>query len=227
MEKNQILQKFKEKITENGGEPKELLSLQEADIELGEEQQVYCRTYEYTCTGVGQKFGGDFRFPLTKTYKSDAKWFFKGEKETAEKFLINYIGDKKIYEELGGCFEDSNIYKALCSDAFWKLRADFRMYDCRVLPESISIDDSDELSESSPVFRPIYRNSDPQKKTIGYIAKNASGEVVLIEKNYKNSKRNNSGNGNNPKPNWFLIIVGIFCPPVLFIYLIYLLCKKK
>ena len=224
MEKRLILQKMKEQIAESDGSNKEILNLRESDIELGEEHQMYCRVYQYTCTGAGQKFAGDLRFPLTKTYKSDAKWFCEGDASLAERFLINYVGGKKQLEELGGCYTKGDLYEALRSDAFWKLREDFRMYDCRVLPESIRVDDFEEISTSSPVFRTIYRSDDPEKTPIGYIARHAYGEVVLLEKN-KNNNSSESGNGVNP--NWFLIIAGIFCPPILIVYIIYLMSQKK
>ena len=222
MNKDIILGKIKEQITESNGNNKDLLDLQEADIELGEEQQVYCRTYEYTCTGAGQKFGGDFRFPLTKTYKSDAKWFYEGDKNSAKMFLIRYAGGKKMLEKLGGCFVEGDAYGAVSFDAEVKLREDFRMYDCRVLPESVRVDDFEEVYKSSPVFRPIYRSNDSKKVPVAYVVRHAAGEMVLLAEDNHNSE-----SGNAPKINWFLIIAGLFCFPILLVYLIYLLCKKK
>ena len=223
MNKDIILEKIKEEITESNGKNQDLLNLQEADIELGEEQQVYCRTYEYTCTGVGKKFGGDFRFPLTKAYKSDAKWFYEGDKNSAEKFLISYAGGKKMLEKLGGCFAEGDAYGAVSFDAETKLREDFRMYDCMVLPESVRVDNFEEVYKSSPVFKPIYRSNDSKKIPIAYVVRHAAGEMVLLAGNNCNNI-----SGNAPKINWFLIVfAGLFCFPVLLVYLIYLMCKKK
>ena len=221
MEKSVILQELKSYFEKNGNHS--LLNFQESDIDIGSTQNVFCRKFKYVCTAAGQKFGGDFRFPLTKTYDSEAKWFFEGNKTLATNFLIAYIGSKDILDELGGVFEEVSYTSAIESDAYWKLRNDFRMYDCQVLPETIRIDDWEETYISSPIFNPIFLTTADKKELIGYIVKNSVGEKIILDLNQKHKKKKEK----DDKPNWFIIILGIFWFPILIVYLIYYFGKKK
>lgn len=223
MEKFFILKELKDYIKKTNNKAKDFLNINESDIEFGESQTVVCRKFKYTCKAVGEKFANDIRFPVTKTFDSDAKWFYNNDKNIATNFLIAYLESKELFEELGGVFDESDILAALDHDAFFKLRAELKMYQCRVLPETVRIEDYEEIYFSSRPFTPIYFNTSTKKKLLGYVTELSSGEKLIFDINSKHSNKSNA----DIKPNWLIIAIGIFYLPVLIIYLIYYFIKKK
>lgn len=223
MEKQFILQELKKYILENGSKNKKLTTVKETDISIGDTHTVHCRRFKYNCKGVAQKMATDIRVPITKSYTSDALWFYDEDKDMAEHYLINYIGSKEIYEELGGCFQEGDIFSALDSSAYWNLRKELRPYQSTILPETITIEDYEETYTSSHTFNPVYCNIDSKLILIGYIINNAAGESLKIVLDNKS----NNIKTDSKKINWLVIILGIFWPPLWLIYFIYRACKKK
>ena len=219
MKKNLILEEFKKKITENHIGGFDLANLKEEDVSIGNSYMVYCLKFKYQCTGIGQKFGGGYRFPLTKDYKTNAMWFYEKEEELSKKFVSAYVGDDKILEELGGVFELYDPEEGIKHDAFFKLRQDFRMYDCQALFDTIRIDDYEEFYRSTVTFNVVCIKN----KVVGYVATNSAGESFILNVKSKFNKLNISKKG---KRNWLFIVACICWPPLFVIYLIYKGVKK-
>lgn len=211
----------------------QLETLTEADIiEKSAPEIIVCK-FDYNCTGMGEKFGNhSIKFPLTKTYTSDACYFYRGAKDAAEKEMREFWGKDEEYP----IYDIDDIDEAIKSDAFWKLRDDFRMYDCRTYPDWIKINNYHEhkLSQRTGKYSPIYAKLDRTSNNtelllLGYTIfdDNEEEEIIMFEIG-NDSKSIKSGNFAGITMWGCLAIgLGIFFPPVLIAYILYLAWKKK
>jgi len=241
MEKQTVLAAIKNYVSSDWGRcnpdiAHKLSMLTESDLYISEAPEIIPCYYEYVSTARGE--ANDMYFPLTKQFKTPTYYLYAGDEFAAIKDLVVLFG-KDFYDtkvvSTSIDNEDWVIDKCLRADAENKFRSEFALYNGFVDPTAIRIDEYEryDYNHRDGHFCSIYALTptpqEPNKRILlGYIETRDDKEQVLFDIEGQSTQKNTADKKDYQKLLGCLLIgIGIFFPPVLIAYLVYLYVNKK
>ena len=230
MEKQTVLAQLKKYIAGQWGETHktlaaQLMNLTESDIVFADPTYIFGCDIKYSCTGRGCiiEENEERHFPLTKSFGASFE-LYKGDGAAVER----YHKDSDFSDILKAWpYQEDYIVDLLEHDAYKKLNSEFSMYNAIGERLYTKINDY-ECTEQTVVqcpYTPIYAilkdsNGQSKQQLIGYLKTENEVENLEIDIDTKQN--------NNPKTMGCLFIgLGLLFPPLLIVYAIYWLVKKK